>query len=938
MFKKTFLSLAVASAVTLVGCGSNDDNANAGSRNPLEGPLIDQFDGKVWPIFNPAVSQLPVPSDFQFESDGTFAANAALSALDFMDGASTIAPVDIKFTGSIDATKVDGNTFAEGTSNPNPTQNVFLLKLTYPSGDGLLQVDGEVPTFSLGIALQDPVTNAADIASLINTRAEVLSLDGVSDNLVRITPLEPLDPASKYLVIITNEVTDLTGEPVSDSPSFSELKGTGELASSALLPARAAVNGWLALAEGWFGAFTNLTRTAFSMDSLTADNVAIAYTFTTAGTTGVLASVADPEVFFESSVASTAKKEAIALLNTDMLLLDPAQIATVLTDPDIDAETKCINAALASTIPGLGLSSTYERFSEVTDATEQFTLQFAVATIGNNIADEDAATIAALDGALGAGVCGDNATNAQEAAATVTALTGLGGEFPTPEAQDAAFYTTVPSAAFGLTNTSTFHLGQLSLPYYLETPTDSDATNLTSTWQASESIGGAIDLAQGNDEGTTPPSDKITYRFPFPTEQAEVDVPLLVQVPDAGTCAANCPVVIYQHGIFGNRGHSIALGNQLAAAGYVTVAIDLPLHGVAPTVLTDPVSVDPLLAISVDVDSSNDFADPAFKALPAFANLSERHFGWANPTGVEAVRMEYSTTAADAVGASGQNFINLSALQTTRDYNRQAVVDLLNLNASLDNISTALNGAGGPTLDTSSVYFVGHSLGGIVGTVYAAVNNFSAAGNPNLHALSATALVTTGGGTSRLLENSQSIGSSILAGLASNGVTQGSSSLETFLSVSQGISDSADPLNFAEMLAGTNAVYLNEIFGDGSTRSTQDSTIPPAADIIYDGDYTAPLGEANPAPLAGTEPLIKLVGADVISADGAVSGNDAVVRFTAGTHTTIISPLDATQTAVFADMATNIISFFGTNGAAISFNNATFVKTDAPEGNPDPAP
>jgi len=162
-------------------------------------------------------------------------------------------------------------------------------------------------------------------------------------------------------------------------------------------------------------------------------------------------------------------------------------------------------------------------------------------------------------------------------------------------------------------------------------------------------------------------------------------------------------------------------------------------------------------------------------------------------------------------------------------------------------------------------------------------------------------------------------------------LTQGTSNLELFLNVAQASLDSAEPHNFASSLVDSGSkVYLNEIYGDGSDRSTQDQTIPVAADVAYAGTYTRPLGSALPAPLAGTEPLIMQLGADTISADGALSENSNVVRFTAGTHTTIIKPETATQEAVFADMATNIISFFAADGGAIQFNNSAFVKTEAP--------
>jgi len=54
MYKKTLLSLAVASSVALTGCFEDaNDNTNAGSRAKIQDP---QFEGKTWPVFNPVTS------------------------------------------------------------------------------------------------------------------------------------------------------------------------------------------------------------------------------------------------------------------------------------------------------------------------------------------------------------------------------------------------------------------------------------------------------------------------------------------------------------------------------------------------------------------------------------------------------------------------------------------------------------------------------------------------------------------------------------------------------------------------------------------------------------------------------------------------------------------------------------------------------------------
>ncbi|WP_273427819.1 hypothetical protein [Marinobacter sp.] len=937
MFKKTLISVAVASSLGLTGCfDSGDSGANANPDYKISNP---NFTGKTWPVFNPVTSELPVPSDLQFEqgasADGTLSGsteNPITNALDFMDGSSTTAQFDIKLSGSIDPDTINAVPVIDaggGTPAPNPQQNVFLLSLDFPGGDSLLNsgsyytdliaemvengdipeperssFPGETPTFDLGIAFA--TAQAAPSAETVGAvfdfnnefRAEVVSLDGGVDNVLRITPLRPLDPKKKYLVVVTDEVKDSVGQSLIGSPAYQNISNPEEpLGTSDLAPVRSAIQSWEALAEGYFNALTNTSRASASLPNLTADDIALSLTFTTGGTTDVLEAATSPAQFFFKNSVTTIRQEAIA----EYL------------------------AANADTFETLDASTQYGTLDAVADA-----------------AISDA---------------GGEASLKTNAAGTASTVGGAGADFSNPEPRDIdktlVELTRVDSqTTFGLPESGTVFQTGIELPYYLKTPTDTDPTNLNSTWTASTTVGSIIDPT-----GETPPSDKVTYRFPFAAEnETMVNVPMIVSVPDpdfvvpgqgGATCNMAKPynVVIYQHGIFGNRSHSLALGNQLGSRCFVTVAIDLPLHGIAPKLATG--EVDPSLGLSVDKTLSGDtYVD---SPLP----MNERHFGWAQNADGDPVRMVYSTDSDESLGFSAQFFLNLTNLPAARDNNRQGVVDLLNLNASLVNLNNIdldnLDGDNNPDSDGnglilasdvdiqggSNVYFVGHSLGGILGTSLVSLVNDTAQqadiGNTNIVPFTAAALVTPGSGIAKLLENSPSIGSTVLAGLAEAGLTQGTSNLELFLNVAQASLDSAEPHNFASSLVDSGSkVYLNEIYGDGSDRSTQDQTIPVAADVAYAGTYTRPLGSALPAPLAGTEPLIMQLGADTISADGALSENSNVVRFTAGTHTTIIKPETATQEAVFADMATNIISFFAADGGAIQFNNSAFVKTEAP--------
>ena len=134
---------------------------------------------------------------------------------------------------------------------------------------------------------------------------------------------------------------------------------------------------------------------------------------------------------------------------------------------------------------------------------------------------------------------------------------------------------------------------------------------------------------------------------------------------------------------------------------------------------------------------------------------------------------------------------------------RQSVMDMLNLNASLDSISTSLNDAGLGTLDTTNVKTVGVSLGGIVGTVYATVNQ-KAIGAESLTGFTSNlkpldGLVVSAGGSqlTQILNNSQTFGPVIEAGLAAEGVQKGTTNFERFLYVAQSAVDSGDPVNLS---------------------------------------------------------------------------------------------------------------------------------------------
>src|SRR5690554_7046384 len=278
---------------------------------------------------------------------------------------------------------------------------------------------------------------------------------------------------------------------------------------------------------------------------------------------------------------------------------------------------------------------------------------------------------------------------------------------------------------------------------------------------------------------------------------------------------------------------------------------------------------------------------------------------------------EAGATATADVGASGDLYINLNNFARTRDAMRQTVLDLMNLNASIADMDIDGDGVTGD-LDSNKVYFIGHSLGGIIGTTFVAVNNDPEvqAFNGNLPKIQAAILGNAGGGVVKLLENSPSIGGAkILPGLqAAAGLEQGSADIEKFFGVMQAMVDSADPINFASSEGLQNTpVLMYTAVGDlvVPNNATNESVVVATAKSY----------------LAGTDPLAKLLDLETVDADSVdsvpsfVEGDRLNVRIdeNKGDHSTFSN---AQPAETFKEIYTQIGSFL--LGAPAPLNKGPF--------------
>ncbi|HEX4871563.1 MAG TPA: hypothetical protein VFV27_04550 [Nevskiaceae bacterium] len=436
------------------------------------------------------------------------------------------------------------------------------------------------------------------------------------------------------------------------------------------------------------------------------------------------------------------------------------------------------------------------------------------------------------------------------------------------------------------------YAGTVSLPYYLTVPSAENPTApLSSVWRAdgsqpdtSKTFNGVNCGAFTRSDLGLSPSVSTTACFPVPVAQSSVTVPVLLTLPNANsgrTQPANgWPVVIFQHGITRNRSDMLAVAPRLAAAGFAVIAIDLPLHGILPGEATAGLRIPGVAERTFDVDYvSNSSGAPGPDGQP---------------------------------DASGTHFINLSSLLTSRDNLRQAVADLSSLSASLGSaVLLAPNGQPESNrLDGATQRYLGHSLGGIVGTVFLGVND----------RVGAATLAMAGGGIAKLLDASKSFGPRIAAGLGAAGVREGTDTYETFLRFAQTAVDATDPLNYGAAAAQRHPIHFLEVIGD---LVVPNSTPAGAASATLDRVTVASF-------LGGTEPLTQVMGLAVqgpldppLASPTVLLGEPArlnLVQFSGGDHGSILQP--TADADVFTEMQQQMVQFLASNGLCLAIGGS----------------
>lgn len=190
--------------------------------------------------------------------------------------------------------------------------------------------------------------------------------------------------------------------------------------------------------------------------------------------------------------------------------------------------------------------------------------------------------------------------------------------------------------------------------------------------------------------------------------------PFTLTIP--ATFGDSLPVVIFQHGVSDNRGGVLSIANSLAAVGYATIAIDAPFHGLR-SVADEPDTRN----VWTGEDTPDGFGDiGGIRTVLSFVGASE-------------TQGEYPTFHPfyfrDALRQSAADLHALVHAIQAGDWSELSEAD-----PALAELSLA----------DSELAFVGHSLGGIIGTLFTATE-------PEV---GAALLSVTGGHIGRLVERS----------------------------------------------------------------------------------------------------------------------------------------------------------------------------------------
>ncbi|MCC4860449.1 VolA/Pla-1 family phospholipase [Vibrio splendidus] len=798
--KKLFNVSLLASAMFLAGCGDDSSSSGASTAIQYEQYIQDSLAQATSIKFQLTGADIavPLPSFALMDAtDGTLGLPTSgddsltnpIAAMNTMDGWSTSMPIIMNF---------EGTGLADGVA----TGGVYLLKLS-----GSLTSD-TAPTVT-GVLAQ-------------GTHFNVLS--SASTDTFTIVFKDSLDASSEYVLALSNELTDVNGDPVGMSASYAALKSS-----------------------------------------------AVTYT------EGSLAQAQKVTQGVETIFAGANAAGKVSLDSKDIIY------STWFTTESVGSSLFATKAATATGLASANLNGVWKGSANPNsvDLSTAYVMQF-----GTSEPFKDALT---NDTDFDKYIGGGNAAKIAEAKTAIEAMYDISGadvnvtqgavqlphylETSSSEWDSQPFESGMPSLA-KVSNALSDSAEQANMAAQLVTAGIDTSVLATSQTEQLKLIGLNLTLA----DGSALDSERVITKYsPVPQVKSLEAVEFLLFTPN-GSDPTN--VVIYQHGITSAKENAYAFAYNLARAGVAVLAIDLPIHGTR--------SLD-------DTRSAN----------------------------------------SDVLA-----YLNLTNLPVARDNVRQSALDVMGLRASLVAslqagllVNSPLKGFNIAT--GSQVKFLGHSLGGIVGTTAVAASNrtLGTATADALYSFSSAAFENSGGQISNLLLGSTEFGPQVKHNVALSASTEYASfasatcaslsdklcyetfetnattaqlavmtaAFQQFAYAAQTVLDTIDPFTNADHLLSSGSPVLPIYMG----QVKDDDTVP---------------NSVASAPFAGTTPLATKLGLTVVdSSNTTPNGTKDFVKFNdVAFHSTFVLPKDTTtptplDSAHYAEMQAEAVDFLVDN-------------------------
>jgi dienelactone hydrolase len=302
------------------------------------------------------------------------------------------------------------------------------------------------------------------------------------------------------------------------------------------------------------------------------------------------------------------------------------------------------------------------------------------------------------------------------------------------------------------------------------------------------------------------------------------------------------PVVIFGHGLVTERRFVLAIGDALAAKGFVAISIDFPYHGKRTYCATGgPISVvNPTSGELVSMDPCQ----------PGTTCNDEGRCVDATGQGNKLAMFPVINMPV----ASGAVFQEVDHIAATKDHFLQALVDLGALDRSLR--TGDWEAVIGRPVDTTRITYAGQSLGGIMGAIFLGTD-------PDVQR---AVLNVPGADLVELFDESVFFGPQMDAFFQRQGVTRDSFEGERMANVARWFMDAVDPMHLGEV-TGARALLLQMatldfIIPNTATKVLEEVTGAPRRDYVAEHGFLAlPI---EPEYARGTRDMAKFLNGEVL--------------------------------------------------------------------------